>query len=87
MAAPGLRPVVFDLLQLSGTDTTRWVYRRRRAALEALFAGHRLTAPWAVPVDHRSGHRLPGSADPCLHLVRPARSALPAVVVLMAVKP
>ncbi|MFF4845562.1 ATP-dependent DNA ligase [Streptomyces collinus] len=40
--------VAFDLLRLSGTDTTRWIYRRRRAALEALFADHRLTAPWVL---------------------------------------
>ncbi|MFF8431095.1 ATP-dependent DNA ligase [Streptomyces sp. NPDC016566] len=40
--------VAFDLLRLSGADTTRWAYRRRRAALEALFADHRLTAPWVL---------------------------------------
>ncbi|WCN07376.1 ATP-dependent DNA ligase (plasmid) [Streptomyces sp. M92] len=40
--------VAFDLLRLAGTDTTGWTYRRRRAALEALFAEHRLTAPWAL---------------------------------------
>ncbi|MEW2260909.1 hypothetical protein [Streptomyces sp. NPDC047869] len=40
--------VAFDLLRISGTDTTRWPYRRRRAALQALFADHRLTAPWTL---------------------------------------
>lgn len=40
--------VAFDLLRLEGTDTTGWPYRRRRAALEGLFAEHRLTAPWAL---------------------------------------
>ncbi|WP_235460282.1 ATP-dependent DNA ligase [Streptomyces olivochromogenes] len=40
--------VAFDLLRIAGMDTTRWTYRRRRAALEALFADHRLTAPWAL---------------------------------------
>ncbi|MEU3491233.1 ATP-dependent DNA ligase [Streptomyces massasporeus] len=40
--------VAFDLLRLSGTDTTSWPYQRRRAALESLFAARRLTAPWAL---------------------------------------
>jgi ATP-dependent DNA ligase len=40
--------VAFDLLRLQGTDTTGWPYRRRRAALEGLFAEHRLSAPWAL---------------------------------------
>ncbi|MGY5099457.1 ATP-dependent DNA ligase [Streptomyces sp. 900105245] len=40
--------VAFDLLRLAGTDTTRWPYRRRRAALEELFTKHQLTAPWAL---------------------------------------
>ncbi|MFE7765881.1 ATP-dependent DNA ligase [Streptomyces sp. NPDC057438] len=40
--------VTFDLLRLSGTDTTSWPYRRRRAALESVFAAHRLSAPWAL---------------------------------------
>ncbi|MDG9709405.1 ATP-dependent DNA ligase [Streptomyces sp. DH10] len=40
--------VAFDLLRLSGTDTTLWPYRRRRAALESLFAARRLSAPWAL---------------------------------------
>ncbi|WP_217243198.1 hypothetical protein [Streptomyces sp. AC555_RSS877] len=38
----------FDLLRLEGTDTTQWPYRRRRAALEDLFAERTLTAPWAL---------------------------------------
>ncbi|MFG2358327.1 hypothetical protein [Streptomyces sp. NPDC048521] len=40
--------VAFDLLRCEGTDTTRWSYRRRCAALEELFHGHGLTAPWAL---------------------------------------
>ncbi|MFH9067540.1 ATP-dependent DNA ligase [Streptomyces coeruleorubidus] len=40
--------VAFDLLRLSGTDTTLWPYRRRRAALESLFAARRLSMPWAL---------------------------------------
>ncbi|MFE1227202.1 ATP-dependent DNA ligase [Streptomyces sp. NPDC058759] len=40
--------VAFDLLRLSGTDTTGWPYRRRRAALESVFAARRLSAPWAL---------------------------------------
>ncbi|MER5577055.1 ATP-dependent DNA ligase [Streptomyces massasporeus] len=40
--------VTFDLLRLSGTNTTRWSYQRRRAALESLFAARQLTAPWAL---------------------------------------
>ncbi|WTJ96492.1 ATP-dependent DNA ligase [Streptomyces sp. NBC_01537] len=35
----------FDLLRLSGTDTTSWPYRRRRAARESVFAARRLSAP------------------------------------------
>ncbi|MGW4564177.1 ATP-dependent DNA ligase [Streptomyces sp. NPDC004561] len=38
--------VAFDLLRLSGTDTTGWPYQRRRAALESMFAARRLFAPW-----------------------------------------
>ncbi|MFF7887525.1 hypothetical protein ACH40F_40275 [Streptomyces sp. NPDC020794] len=30
------------------TDTTGWPYRRRRAALESVFATRRLSAPWAL---------------------------------------
>jgi ATP-dependent DNA ligase len=37
--------VAFDLLRLSGTDTTSWPYRRRRAALESMFAARRPSAP------------------------------------------
>ncbi|MFI5887671.1 hypothetical protein [Streptomyces sp. NPDC051554] len=40
--------VAFDLLRLSGTDTTSWPYQRRRAALESVFAARRLSAPWAL---------------------------------------
>jgi ATP-dependent DNA ligase len=40
--------VAFDLLRLSGTNTMAWPYRRRRAALEGLFTGHGLTAPWVL---------------------------------------
>ncbi|WTP38875.1 hypothetical protein OG258_49465 [Streptomyces mirabilis] len=40
--------VALDLLRLSGTDTTGWPYRRRRAALESVFAARRLSAPWAL---------------------------------------
>ncbi|MFJ3825574.1 ATP-dependent DNA ligase [Streptomyces nodosus] len=40
--------VAFDLLRLSGTDTTGWPYLRRRAALESVFAAGRLSAPWAL---------------------------------------
>ncbi|MFJ3446528.1 hypothetical protein ACIPM2_35990 [Streptomyces sp. NPDC086081] len=47
--------VAFDLLRLSGTDTTVWPYRRRRAALESVFASRRPSAPWAL---------CPSTADP-----------------------
>ncbi|MGW4599234.1 ATP-dependent DNA ligase [Streptomyces sp. NPDC004457] len=40
--------VAFDLLRLSGTDTIGWPYRRRRAALESVFAARRLVAPWTL---------------------------------------
>ncbi|MGW7260631.1 ATP-dependent DNA ligase [Streptomyces sp. NPDC054834] len=40
--------VAFDLLRLSGTDTTGWPYQRRRAALESMFVARRLFAPWAL---------------------------------------
>ncbi|MFK0172595.1 ATP-dependent DNA ligase [Streptomyces sp. NPDC090306] len=40
--------VVFDVLRLAGTDTTGWPYRRRRAALERVFAARRLTGPWTL---------------------------------------
>ncbi|MET8586392.1 hypothetical protein ABZX39_36820 [Streptomyces collinus] len=50
--------VAFDLFRLSGTDTTGWSYRRRRAAGEALFADHRLTAPRVLcPSTTRRGRR------------------------------
>jgi hypothetical protein len=37
--------VAFDLVHVGGTDLTGWTYRRRRAALEALFTEHGLAAP------------------------------------------
>jgi hypothetical protein len=40
--------VAFDLLRLSGTDTTSWSYRRRRATLGSLFVARRLSAPSAL---------------------------------------
>ncbi|MFG2473189.1 ATP-dependent DNA ligase [Streptomyces canus] len=40
--------VAFDLLRLSGTDTMGWPYRRRRAALESVFAARHLSAPWVL---------------------------------------
>ncbi|AYN43288.1 ATP-dependent DNA ligase [Streptomyces dangxiongensis] len=40
--------VAVDLLRLSGTDTISWPYRRRRAALESVFAARRLIAPWVL---------------------------------------
>ncbi|WP_308406790.1 hypothetical protein [Streptomyces sp. AC555_RSS877] len=40
--------VAFDLLRLSGTDTTGWPYRRRGAALESVFAARQLSAPWTL---------------------------------------
>ncbi|MFD7996987.1 ATP-dependent DNA ligase [Streptomyces mexicanus] len=40
--------VAFDLLRLSGTDTTGWPYQRRRAALESVFTARRLSAPWVL---------------------------------------
>jgi ATP-dependent DNA ligase len=40
--------VAFDLLRLSGTDTTGWTYLRRRAMLESVLTARRLSAPWAL---------------------------------------
>jgi ATP-dependent DNA ligase len=40
--------VAFDVLRPAGTGTLAWPYRRRRAALEGLFAEHKLTAPWTL---------------------------------------
>ncbi|MEU2288556.1 ATP-dependent DNA ligase [Streptomyces sp. NPDC013178] len=40
--------VAFDLLRLAGTDAAGGSYRRRRAALESVFAARRLIAPWAL---------------------------------------
>ncbi|MEV7081916.1 ATP-dependent DNA ligase [Streptomyces sp. NPDC093516] len=59
--------VAFDLLRLSGTDTTVWPYRRRRAALESVFAARRPSAPWAL---------CPSTADPNVVREWPTRSAV-----------
>ncbi|NUK25999.1 ATP-dependent DNA ligase [Streptomyces lunaelactis] len=40
--------VAFDLLQHTGTELLSWSYAERRAALESLFQGHGLQAPWAL---------------------------------------
>nr|WP_231632877.1 ATP-dependent DNA ligase [Streptomyces clavuligerus] len=40
--------IVFDVLELSGAVLLDEPLRRRRAVLEDLFAGQRLTAPWAL---------------------------------------
>ncbi|MDX3204745.1 MULTISPECIES: ATP-dependent DNA ligase [Streptomyces] len=40
--------IVFDLLEMSGAVLLDEPLRRRRATLEDLFAGRRLTAPWAL---------------------------------------
>jgi ATP-dependent DNA ligase len=40
--------VAFDLLHQGDTDLTGWPYRRRRAALEAVFAEHGLAGPLAL---------------------------------------
>ncbi|MGY4963642.1 ATP-dependent DNA ligase [Streptomyces sp. 900105245] len=40
--------IVFDMLELSGAVLLDEPLRRRRAALEDLFSGRRLTAPWAL---------------------------------------
>ncbi|MCQ8775069.1 ATP-dependent DNA ligase [Streptomyces telluris] len=40
--------IVFDLLELSGTVLLDQPLYERRAALEDLFATHRLSAPWAL---------------------------------------
>ncbi|WP_307167459.1 hypothetical protein [Streptomyces rishiriensis] len=51
--------VAFDLLRLSGTCTTSWPYRRRRAALESVFVGCRRRGPFARrpprPTSYASG--------------------------------
>ncbi|MEU2565060.1 hypothetical protein ABZ626_37905 [Streptomyces longispororuber] len=49
--------VAFDLLRLSGTSTTGWSYRRRRAALEQVFTDRGLGAPWAL---------CPSTTDPAM---------------------
>ncbi|MGW7356252.1 ATP-dependent DNA ligase [Streptomyces sp. NPDC054802] len=40
--------IAFDLLHHAGADMLEWPYRERRAALESLFQGHTLEAPWAL---------------------------------------
>ncbi|WP_241678947.1 ATP-dependent DNA ligase [Streptomyces lasalocidi] len=40
--------VVFDLVHRDGRDLAGWSYERRRAALVALFADHRLGAPFTL---------------------------------------
>ncbi|MGW0574792.1 ATP-dependent DNA ligase [Streptomyces sp. NPDC002920] len=47
--------VVFDLLEVAGTVLMQEPLRRRRAALEELFAARRLSAPWTL---------CPQTADP-----------------------
>lgn len=42
------RASAFDLLRLSGADTTGWPYRWRRAALESVFTARRLSVPWTL---------------------------------------
>jgi ATP dependent DNA ligase domain len=52
--------IAFDLLELEGTQMLNWPYRERRAALESLFQGHGLHAPWALTpptADHRQAER------------------------------
>ncbi|WP_329538250.1 hypothetical protein OG568_50915 (plasmid) [Streptomyces sp. NBC_01450] len=40
--------VAFDLLRLSGTDTTGWPYQRRRPRWSPCSPPRRLSAPWAL---------------------------------------
>ncbi|TWD13137.1 ATP dependent DNA ligase-like protein [Streptomyces sp. T12] len=40
--------MAFDLLRLEGIDTTGWLYERRRAALERLYAESGLSGTWAL---------------------------------------
>ena len=40
--------MAFDLLRLSGTGTISGPYQRRRAALESVFAGRRMSIPWVL---------------------------------------
>ncbi|MCX5613152.1 hypothetical protein OHB39_37320 [Streptomyces sp. NBC_00047] len=42
------RFVAFDVLQQDGEELLNRPYAERRALLEALFADHRLTAPWTL---------------------------------------
>ncbi|MFJ1961827.1 DNA ligase-like domain-containing protein [Streptomyces massasporeus] len=52
-----------DLLRLSGTDTTTFPYRRRRAALQSVFAAQQLSAPCA-PCPSTTAAR---ASAPCAH--------------------
>jgi ATP-dependent DNA ligase len=49
--------VAFDLVHVGGTDLTNWTYRRRRAALQALFAEHGLVAPLLLHGGPLADHR------------------------------
>ncbi|WP_030769966.1 ATP-dependent DNA ligase [Streptomyces sp. NRRL F-2664] len=40
--------IAFDILQQDGIELLRHPYRQRRLRLEALFADHRLSAPWTL---------------------------------------
>lgn len=40
--------IAFDLLQHAGSEMLTWTYRERRTALESLFQGHDMRAPWAL---------------------------------------
>jgi ATP-dependent DNA ligase len=40
--------IAFDLLEHAGAEMLGWPYRERRGALESLFQGHGLQAPWAL---------------------------------------
>ncbi|MCX4586351.1 hypothetical protein [Streptomyces sp. NBC_01481] len=42
------RTSAFDLLQHASTELLTWSYAERRAALESVFQGHGLQAPWAL---------------------------------------
>ncbi|MDX3536839.1 ATP-dependent DNA ligase [Streptomyces sp. MB09-01] len=40
--------IAFDILQQDESELISYPYRQRRLRLEALFAGHRLSAPWTL---------------------------------------
>ncbi|MFJ9574550.1 ATP-dependent DNA ligase [Streptomyces bacillaris] len=56
--------VVFDLLELDGVVLVREPLRRRRAALEDLFAARRLSAPWALCPQTEDRHAALAWLDP-----------------------